>query len=507
MKSLKINLRLLEPLLATQPNAGEPNSAVSYSFIPGSMIRGAFIRAYLQQNPNVDISASARDLFFDGTVCFLNAYRTSPDYERMLPTPLSWHVDKDEVEDENATIHDFLIKPADSLQKPKKPKGEFCLRTNNHALLESPKRHITVHNASDQRGRKQAGTSQVFRYDALAEDQSFTGEVISEDANLLKILQACIGDTIFLGGSHTGGYGPVQITCELNEERDWQEYQPFASSSVTTITLLSDLLLPDGEISTLDSLAKCAGITTGDILNAYCETRLVGGFNRTWGLPLPQSWAIQAGSTFLINANAKLNANAFAAGIGGRVAEGFGRVAVNLHTTDTVTRIPSGKSGKAGVGDTPPTLILYSHQKATNMATCLLKSRLETKLMELLAREMWFSDPPSSTQLNRVRVVARQSMLSKDANAVKNHFAELKSAQKTWERARINGASLSAWVIDHSSMDQAKFRALFDPENSIPKIAGRAAEFTQEIVNEYCARYVDGVMKLAVEEQRAQEGR
>ena len=41
MKALSYQVRLLEPLLATQLGAGEENSSQSSCFIPGSMLRGA----------------------------------------------------------------------------------------------------------------------------------------------------------------------------------------------------------------------------------------------------------------------------------------------------------------------------------------------------------------------------------------------------------------------------------------------------------------------------------
>ncbi|MEO0687161.1 MAG: hypothetical protein AAFY76_19465, partial [Cyanobacteria bacterium J06649_11] len=49
MKIITITLHTLQPLLATSFQ-GDPNSDVSYSYIPGSMIRGAIIGCYIKHN-------------------------------------------------------------------------------------------------------------------------------------------------------------------------------------------------------------------------------------------------------------------------------------------------------------------------------------------------------------------------------------------------------------------------------------------------------------------------
>ncbi len=127
MKALKIRIQLEEPLLATRPNAGEANSAISYGYIPGGMLRGAVLRAYRQKNPGVDISTDelANKLVFNGDVHYLNAYLTTLDGQRMLPSPLSWYVDKDDAAKEAVEISDFAVKVNEKLSKPKSPKGEF----------------------------------------------------------------------------------------------------------------------------------------------------------------------------------------------------------------------------------------------------------------------------------------------------------------------------------------------------------------------------------------------
>ncbi|MEW5941612.1 MAG: hypothetical protein AB1750_18250, partial [Chloroflexota bacterium] len=207
MKALTFTLRLETPLLATQPNAGEPNSAKSYPFIPGSMIRGALVRAYQQQNHAQNISdpnGRGHTLFLTEHVRYLNAYPAlsleNESTKRMLPKPLSWFVEKETAKDETATISDYAVKDG-NLQKPKSPKGDFCHLASAGSRIGDPRIQVNVHNASEDRNSKKQGKSQVYRYDALAQGQDFIGVILSDDKDeeALITLSEYLGGSLFLG--------------------------------------------------------------------------------------------------------------------------------------------------------------------------------------------------------------------------------------------------------------------------------------------------------------------
>ncbi len=76
MNALTFQIHLHEPVLVTQGGSGDPNSAVGFDFIPGSVIRGALIGKYIQGRNEDKVDATDKDfrrLFFDGNVSFLNA--------------------------------------------------------------------------------------------------------------------------------------------------------------------------------------------------------------------------------------------------------------------------------------------------------------------------------------------------------------------------------------------------------------------------------------------------
>src|SRR5207253_4534369 len=118
-----------QPMLATGLE-GDPNAGVSLPYIAGSVVRGAVIGLFLQHNSQKDLAVAERDLFFNDQVRFLNAYplvevSNNELPKRSLPTPLSWHKEKDgkEIyggEDADRNIYDF----AKTNAKKEDPNGE-----------------------------------------------------------------------------------------------------------------------------------------------------------------------------------------------------------------------------------------------------------------------------------------------------------------------------------------------------------------------------------------------
>ncbi|RMD61183.1 hypothetical protein D6833_08595, partial [Candidatus Parcubacteria bacterium] len=167
MKALTYELHLLEPVLATQLGGGDPNSAVGFEFIPGSMIRGAVIGRYAQQHPVDAADTAFRRLFLDGNVRFLNAYPQAYG-QRTLPVPSSWHKEKDE--GEMATIYDFAVEVQNGGLQWRKVEKPFCHVWAGEdgsckVELTRPKQHINIHTSREDRQKVTKGESTVFRYE------------------------------------------------------------------------------------------------------------------------------------------------------------------------------------------------------------------------------------------------------------------------------------------------------------------------------------------------------
>lgn len=518
MKAITYRLHALEPVLASQAETGEENSAIGLSFIPGSALRGAVVARYLQDRDPGDLAQNpeTRALFLDDTVCFLNAY-PCPAGERLLPRPLSWFTEKDMAAQPLGTLYDWAVDPEADLKQAKPPKdADFCALVlpeevfdlealaagkspeTPEARFYKPPRQVNVHIALVEPNTR-TDANKVYRYDALAAEEVLAGAIIAPDdfdLSLLRDLLAADPD-LFLGGARTAGYGHVRVE-EPRIVEDWIEYPAGqAPEDFVVVTLLSDAILrgPDGQHSTdlSTALAERLGVSDLKTQRKYQRVDLVGGFNRKWGLPLVQTWALQAGSVLVYDAQdvdaASLRA-AVESGVGERRAEGFGRVAVNWHTASVVnwTRL----KGKV---QTSAELSEASRALAQQMAQRHLTSQLESGLVAFVSRASVVR-APQNTQLSRVRNAVRQALLESDLELVDKHLKGLKDAKKQFETARIDGVPLLSWLEARITRRDVQKQLLGG--RPLPHMAGVEAQLTPELEVEYTARLIDGVMKKAI---------
>ncbi|MBI5650394.1 MAG: hypothetical protein HZC40_08115 [Chloroflexi bacterium] len=535
MNALTFNLRLCEPILATQPESGEENSARAYGFIPGSLLRGALIARYRRVHPQIELTSdgNTRRLFLDGTVRYLNAYPWLPSREsRMLPTPLSWFTEKNEAHPKTAKHYDFAVAEA-KLENAKDAKVEFCPREADVAQLYAAVRQLNVHNQSEDRVRKQAGQSTVYRYEAIAAGQVFSAAILVETKSDADTLAALLGDALILGGSHTAGYGRVDVQA-IEYKENWREYaentwddrdkdkykdedededdareKPFRlPPNRISVTLLSDTLVRDENGTPGDftaALARRVGVSKLDRLAAFQRARLVGGFKRTADLPLNQAWAIQAGSVFVYLTEQVTIAQLRALetqGLGERRVEGFGRIAVNWHTRATFARedfVPVFQTERK------ITLRPASIRVAQAMANRQLRALLNTQLLDVIT-ETIIKDAPENAQLARVRAAAQQSVVKtnlEDVTTLMKNIAKIKNAKEQWERAHIDGVSLFDWVVARAKKLDLEAQLKFTNAD-LPRVAGQTAQLDQAMRVEYLARLMDGLMqKISRERQQA----
>ena len=319
MSAITFTLYTQQPILATSFQ-GDPNSDVSYPYIPGSMIRGALIGRYLKQNPGIgdDILADnqIRHLFFSGQVRYLNAYLlTQEGYQpRSLPTPRSWFQNKGEEPLEK--IYDLSrieLSDLDSGISPKPVKQQFCSVNYTDVMLYKEERRINIHNQRHRsKGRSTEAAGEVFRYEALDANQQFQSVILCEEKDK-QVLEELLkeNDNIWLGGSQSAGYGHTKIS-EFQFHETWDEVGKNQSlenrieREYFQITLLSNMILQNecGQYVVeppIQLLAESLDIEPEKLKlqKGYMSSTLIGGFNKKWGLPLPQVPAIASGSVFV----------------------------------------------------------------------------------------------------------------------------------------------------------------------------------------------------------------
>ncbi len=528
--AIVFRLETLQPLLATSFQ-GDPNSDVSYPYIPGSMIRGALIGHYLSRH-NVDLVTDdqARRLFFDGTTRYLNAYPCSVEGKRTLPLLLSWRKEKgEELNDDGLEVYDFSIeKPnRDTLKTPKSIGEGFWVEEDEAARLYNVARRINIHHVRDRRkGRATATEGEIFRYDAIDTGLSFQGVILyeeEEDANTLQQLitlhqrKPDSGNgtdqrqfDIWMGGSRSAGYGHIKIT-HVDLQKDWQEIEEPASDRAEReylkITLLSDLIFRDGsgqEIAAQpgDLIPELAG---SELKFAYMEATFIGGFNRKWGLPLPQVPAVKAGSVFVYEYESDFLTedwirNLEREGIGERKTEGFGRIAINWREEKefNIEKPDSARSIKPE----PPTSI----DLATMMAQRILRQKLDAWLLNQVDRNklqpLYLRNSQlnlRNSQLSRLVLAARQSIDNGSPDSIRELLKNLtKNTRSQYEKTKVNGKqlceTLSQWIDAPRTCLQGFIQEI--------TIAGQSARLTDELALEYTLRLIMAIAKNAIRENK-----
>jgi CRISPR-associated protein Csx10 len=534
MKAITFLLKTEQPLLATSFQ-GDPNSDVSYPYIPGSMIRGALISRYLKLpgKSGVDIVADeiSRRLFFDGTTRYLNAYPNSQDDLRSLPTLLSWRKEKGrEFKDikDKIDVYDWSVfKDNDDLQSPKSVNEPFWVEDGNNVRLYSVDRRINIHNLRDRRKGRSASDKldpttlqiieerdgEIFRYDAIDAGQTFQGVILYDEADENNIQDLLNISDIWLGGSRSAGYGHVKIS-DVKINNSWSEINTSPekrnSDNILKVTLLSDLIIRDdcgqyAAIPPTQLLAEFLGKQSEELeksLNqykTYMDSVFLGGFNRKWGLPLPQILGVKAGSVFVyenVAFTAKQICQLETIGMGERKAEGFGRVAVNwrVENSQFTARKPETKTYTKR--NQPP--LKESHDLARQMAERILRQKLEELLLDRVEEFRLNPNRMTNSQLSRLIFIARQSLDINCRQPLDLLLDNLPSNARTkYDRTKVSGQSLNQKIKDWLDHPQSWIDGHLEPV----AIANEPATLTDELALEYTLRLIIAIAKNATKEK------
>lgn len=550
MKAICYNLELKSPVLATDIE-GEPNSAVSLPYISGALLRGAVVGRYLKTKQSFEAGGvEERALFLSDDTRFLNAYPLR-NGKRALPTPLPWRHDKNDGHDpkkENRKIHNLsCIKPEDiggrriegkdllthvSFQD-EAVEGRFVWLDGNSAYLSNPLRQLNVHTQRDARkGRATEEAGAVYRYDALASGLLLRGVILTTDERATQVAELLRGATLSIGRARGAGYGEVLITEEVEVFDYWRETETYESAGdQLQITFTSNALLRDengqATLCPRGAIAARLGISPESLILlpefTRAESKIVGGFNRKWGLPLPQTTAIAAGSVFTYKTLSTLTPESLdeleQQGIGERRTEGFGRLLVNWHLG------PLYYTKKAELSETPKLEPLSNDENmmAEKIAERLLRRRLDEEL-RILVNYTKLKSPPARSQLSRLRVILRDIQTGRaqeqtaDIKRLETYFQRLdsRSAGKQFRDARVfeNGelamnekqqpATLSEWVLEQIrkaiknwSSETVRFGGVVD--DVVVKIEKNA---TPAMAEEYALRLIDQVLYRAAKDQK-----
>ncbi|MBG0747899.1 MAG: CRISPR-associated protein Csx10 [Planktothrix agardhii KL2] len=546
MKVITFLLETQQPILATSFQ-GDPNSDVSFPYIPGSMIRGALIGRYLKRHPELpedilsdaDINKEAKRLFFDGNTRYLNAYIfCEKQTKRTLPVPLAWYKEKgDELPtpEEIGSLDIYDLSQYEPEQVSLKGLSEkFCTVNERQVVLYREKRRINIHTARDRtKGRSsptkidpstnqviQEGEGTIFRYEALDVKQTFQGVILCEDDDAQTIESLLNPADIWLGGSRSAGYGHIKIqilSSDKPQELDnWNEIQikkpeDRLNRKKLKITLLSDAIFRDccGQFSAEPCLVKQAiedklQVQLPQATNVFISSTIVGGFNQKWGLPLPQVPALSAGSVFVFDLQLTTEQIKILEreGIGERCIDGFGRVAVNW----------LGEYREFSA--TPPEPVTAKethleekyHDLAGQMAENILHQKLEQFLVKTVS-EINIQGNITNSQLSRLEIVARQGLTNPPSflSLIELLSSLTSNAKEQYRNTKVSGnksleQQLNDWLVKPIGNTDSWLKNPQELEVSIAGIT-RKIEPNSDLATEYTLRFIMAIAKKAKKEK------
>jgi CRISPR-associated protein Csx10 len=562
MKAITFLLHTQQPILATSLQ-GDPNSDVSHDYILGSMIRGALIGRYLRQN-NIKHTDDILDaqrfpnikrLFFDASKTrYLNAYPVDIDKKRTLPIPFSWYKNKGEEfsEDDDTPVYDFSkisIDDRDEDLSPKLLEEKFCTVSDSDVLLYRVKRRINIHNQRDRkRGKGTDSNGAVFSYDAIDAGQTFQAVILCDSEKDKIIIESLLElKDIWFGGSQSAGYGHTKIEL-IPDNSNWSEVEidlstRFKQKEYLIITLLSNAILRNecgqcvAEPEVLrQQLSKYLKKELEFQENGiYASSVIVGGFNRKWGLPLPQTPALAAGSVFVFqkaDVNVEQLQQLEEQGIGERRIEAFGRVTVNWldeYTTEYQVKLATSENQNKQASCKPQSLTRDSFKIAENIAVKLVINKLNILLMNQVGSTEIRKEAISNSQLSRLMIITRQALSQLEleqtkAKCQRKTIVELaepinsllqnlpSNARSQFERTQLNTGKrfdeqISEWLQSPNNWINEEWRSNKQTQNLVEngqpfiKIANVQKTIDDYLALEYTLRLIMGITKKTIKEK------
>jgi CRISPR-associated protein Csx10 len=324
-----------------------------------------------------------------------------------------------------------------------------------------------------------------------------------------------------LGGSRSGGYGRVNIS-KVQQHPGWLETgampTKISAGNTFALTLLSDLVIRDENGQPTDTLCPARVAQAFNVPvqaveftgRAFKQTTLVGGFNRKWGLPMPQTIAVRAGSVIEFKTNTDIPASAAAKlleqGIGERRAEGFGRVAVNWPDIPALTVEIYQEDTRRSM-NLPDLSNPASQKLAKQMNRRLLRRDADLKLAKTV-NDLSLRPAPTRSQLGGLRVIIRSALAQHTVQPVLDYLNQMRSAAgNQFGKAKLihKGDSKEEFLswLKNTLQESAKIWNVigFNP----PKFIGKDPQQPDaELGVEYTLRLIDGILAKAAKEKEGE---
>ncbi|WP_129675894.1 hypothetical protein [Candidatus Chloroploca sp. Khr17] len=502
---LHYTLRLRSPAILTM-FAGDPNSAATKAFIPGSTLRG-LVAARLLANGFADHSDEFWRLILSGEVRYLHAY---PELggARSMPLPVAWKRTKD-ADDDVVDLAGFsgettplvvdddddavwpkvaLVSCAESFMSASVSSGTWLVATPTiGSRLHQQRDRVKGRPWKDSSAPNAQSQGTIFAYEYLEAEQVFSGTIqlqpeVQNDLGLLK--QLLTSSPIFFGRSRRAGYGgDAELVFTGQGDREYEHVTGRLQTDLLTETSFR-VLLTSAYLGRHPITGQFDPSALGDELcrqldgaatveRMRCAFTTVGGFNRKWRLHLPEAQAVAAGTVLVLRATAPISVAKLRMlehdGLGERRSEGFGRLVfleapnqlhMRLRSHDAHADPHPRDEGAVVLTGMAPEQRQHLDALEARIVLAAARAELDRVAAELAAKA---KQRPTTSLLGRLRTLFRPVVDEQTAAEALTRLAQWcddddrhalkKPARSQLDRCAMTSQNLRSWLVQLAQAD------------------------------------------------------
>ncbi len=321
----------------------DTNNEYTYSYIPGSAVKGAIVWKVLDRFGKIDKN------FLNGDTVFYNAYPVLND-STTIPIMRCYGAEKSRIRSNDKKIKlQNMFTTADETILPYS-KYEFGVSENDNVYAYSPKtvENLHINKKKDKKGK-------MFRYEAISKGQAFKGCIRADEKYIEDLRDILSGEIIYLGGSKGSGYGRCNISGITVSEKYVVYKSDIDIENDLYIYFLSDAILYyNGRCRTYipeDELKNIFGINGSCSLSkAFSGIDNAASYNYLYNTNTVCYKAVVKGSIIQYRVEEKINPEKIdeivKKGVGLRREDGYGQIAILKNIPDKLNIITNSKDSR-----------------------------------------------------------------------------------------------------------------------------------------------------------------
>lgn len=435
----------------------DSNNWYSYSYIPGSVIKGTIAWNMVQKKGSVN------KRILNGDTVFFNAYPLL-DGHSTIPMIQGYVGDKQEIRSKKAEVllyHSFNGTNFENVIPYNNYEFVIFEKGNNHLKGYNPKKVENLH--INKKDAKDSSGTRMFRYEAVSKGECFRGFIRIAEEFAQDIYDILSGKIMYFGGSRGSGYGKCEIhNVKYVTAADLLESDMDIKDDLYICFLSDAILYYNGKVNThipenvlkekLGIMGECK------FISSFISLDKAATYNSMYNTHTVCYTSISKGSIMWYKVNEKIDPDKIREftfnGIGMRKEDGFGRIAVLQKIPDELTI-----SGYTKISSTAPEKVALNVEEEKFVYAILKNifySRAGLKTEKMVLRLMQMKETAENnvqTQIGKILNLFENSVYKSEADFKQElsgylSHMESKRGKEVWHKLRRIGFSYNKKFIN-----------------------------------------------------------